>query len=181
ASRFRLGAVPDRAAHFAPCDVLIVDTKAAEGLGQRQQKGYARIMAGTDGSGTATEAARKAFELAVLLGSDEVLLVHVGDPLLGAIALEQTGKAAPGEVTVRPIATEGDPAERLCELAEAVGVDLMVVGNKGMSGARRFLLGSVPNKVAHAAPTNVLVAKTVDRTVDEVAPGHGAVVQAAGR
>jgi 3-phenylpropionate/trans-cinnamate dioxygenase ferredoxin reductase component len=181
ASRFRLGAVPDRAAHYAPCDVLIVDTKAAEGLDQRQQKGYARIMAGTDGSGTATEAARKAFELAVLLGSDEVLLVHVGDPLLGAIALEQTGRAAPGEVTVRPIATEGDPAERLCELAETENVDLIVVGNKGMSGARRFLLGSVPNKVAHYGPTGVLIVKTVDRTLLDVGAGHGALVDVDGR
>ncbi len=181
ASRFRLGSVPDRAAHYAPCDVLIVDTKAAEGLGQRQAKGYARIMAGTDGSGTATEAARKAFELAMLLGSDEVLLVYVGDPVLGAIALEQAGKAAPEDVTVRPVATQGDPAERLCELAETEGVDLIVVGNKGMSGARRFLLGSVPNKVAHYGPTDVLIVKTVDRTLLDVGAGHGALVDVDGR
>jgi 3-phenylpropionate/trans-cinnamate dioxygenase ferredoxin reductase subunit len=181
AGRFRLGSVPDRVAHYSPCDLLIVDTKSAEGLGHRQEKGYARIMAGTDGSGTATEAARKAFELAMLLDSQEVLLVFVGDPVLGAIALEQTGKAAPQDVMVRPIATEGDPAERLCDLAESEGVDLIVVGNKGMSGARRFLLGSVPNKVAHYGPTDVLIAKTVDRTLFDVVTGHGALVEVDGR
>ncbi|MDP9343029.1 MAG: FAD-dependent oxidoreductase [Actinomycetota bacterium] len=180
-SRFRLGSVPDRISHFSPCDLLIVDTKSAEGLGHRQEKGYARILVGTDGSGTASEAARKAFELAMLLDSQEVLVAFVGDPILGAIALEQTQQGAPEGVTVRPIVTDGDPAERLCELAESEGVDLVVVGNKGMSGARRFLLGSVPNKVAHYGPTDVLIAKTVDRTLFDVAAGHGALVDVDGR
>ena len=36
----------------------------------------------------------------------------------------------------------------------------MVVGNKGMRGTKRFLLGSVPNKVAHNAPCTVVIVKT---------------------
>ncbi len=180
-SRFRLGSVPDRVAHYSPCDVLIVDTKDEAGLGHRRGRGYERLLAGTDGSGTATEAARKAFELALLLESREVLLAFVGDPVLGAIALEQTGRSAPEGVAVRPITAEGDPAEQLCEIAEREGVDLVVVGNKGMSGARRYLLGSVPNKVAHYGPTDVLIAKTVDRQLFDVATGHGAVVEVDGR
>ena len=38
--------------------------------------------------------------------------------------------------------------------------DLIVVGNQGMTGARRFLLGSVPNRVAHHTPCDVLIVKT---------------------
>jgi nucleotide-binding universal stress UspA family protein len=35
-----------------------------------------------------------------------------------------------------------------------------MVGNKGMTGARRFLLGSVPNKISHHAPCDVWIVKT---------------------
>ena len=44
--------------------------------------------------------------------------------------------------------------------AEEVGADLIIVGNKGMSGAKRFLLGSVPNKVSHHAPCSVMIIRT---------------------
>ncbi len=53
----------------------------------------------------------------------------------------------------------GRPAEVICRVAEQVGADLVVVGNKGMTGARR-VLGSVPNSVAHGAPCSVLVVDT---------------------
>jgi nucleotide-binding universal stress UspA family protein len=45
-------------------------------------------------------------------------------------------------------------------VAETEGADLIVVGNKGMTGARRFLLGNVPNKVSHHAPCSVLIVRT---------------------
>jgi nucleotide-binding universal stress UspA family protein len=47
----------------------------------------------------------------------------------------------------------------MISVAEGVGADLIVVGSKGMKGARR-IIGSVPNSVAHRAPCHVLVAKT---------------------
>ena len=50
-----------------------------------------------------------------------------------------------------PWGAQGDPAEQICEVAESGEVDLVVVGNKGLAGAKRFLLGSVPNRVAHYA------------------------------
>jgi nucleotide-binding universal stress UspA family protein len=45
-------------------------------------------------------------------------------------------------------------------VAEEVGADLLVVGNKGMTGAKRFLLGSVPNKISHHAPCSVYIVRT---------------------
>jgi nucleotide-binding universal stress UspA family protein len=53
----------------------------------------------------------------------------------------------------------GDAADALCAVAETVHADLIVVGNKRMTGAAR-LLGSVPNRVAHKAPCSVLIART---------------------
>jgi nucleotide-binding universal stress UspA family protein len=54
----------------------------------------------------------------------------------------------------------GDPAEAIVRLADQVGADLIVVGNKGMKGVRR-VLGSVPNSVAHHANCSVLIVDTV--------------------
>src|SRR5215207_5005122 len=178
ATRFRLGSVPDWVAHDAPCDLLIVDTTGRAGP-RDPAPPYSRILAGTDGSGTATEAVRKAYTLAsVYAGS--VILVHVGDPLVGAIKLEEVASAKPEDVEAEKRTVEGDPAQRICELAEAEDVQLVVVGNKGMAGVRRFL-GSVPNKVAHEVPSDVLIVKTVDRSVDDLDAGHGGLVSVDGR
>jgi len=61
---------------------------------------------------------------------------------------------------VETFAREGDPADAILDVAEERDADLIVVGNKGMTGARRFLLGSVPNKVSHHAPCSVLIVRT---------------------
>jgi nucleotide-binding universal stress UspA family protein len=65
-----------------------------------------------------------------------------------------------GVSQVKCHAREGDPADAILDVAEEQGSDLIVVGNKGMTGAKRFLLGSVPNKVSHHAPCSVLIIRT---------------------
>jgi nucleotide-binding universal stress UspA family protein/nitrite reductase/ring-hydroxylating ferredoxin subunit len=180
ATRFRLGSVPDKVAHRAQCDVLIVDTTGVADPVDNTKGKYRKFLTGTDGSPTANEAARKAFELALMVGAD-VTLVYVGDPIVGAITLESTAAAKPEGVETQPRVVQGDPSQAICELAEKEAVDLIVVGNKGMTGARRFFLGSVPNKVAHDAQTDVLIVKTVDRTMEDLAPGHGGVVDVKGQ
>ena len=62
------------------------------------------------------------------------------------------------EAQTHPV--EGEPAEAILNVAEQTKADLIVVGNKGMSGARRFLLGSVPNNVSHHAPCSVIIVRT---------------------
>ena len=57
-------------------------------------------------------------------------------------------------------ARRGDPAEAILDVAEEQEADLIVVGSKGMHGSRRFLLGSVPDKVSHHAPCSVLIVRT---------------------
>jgi nucleotide-binding universal stress UspA family protein len=146
---------------------------------------FDRIVVGTDGSVTATEAVRQATELAKLTGGrlDVVCAFEPvprrrveeeqgGAPgdvqhsfheredvnmILDASAAAAKGDGA-GEVNTHP--REGDPADAILDVAEEVKADLIVVGNKGMTGARRFLLGSVPNKVSHHAPCSVIIVRT---------------------
>ena len=63
-------------------------------------------------------------------------------------------------MSVETYARQGDPADAILDVAEERDADLIVVGNKGMTGAKRFLLGSVPNKVSHHAPCSVLIIRT---------------------
>ena len=63
-------------------------------------------------------------------------------------------------VSVNVYPRQGDPADAILDVAEEQEADLVVVGNKGMTGAKRFLLGSVPNKVSHHAPCSVLIIRT---------------------
>ena len=121
---------------------------------------YKKVLIATDGSVTASHAAEVGMDVAKASGA-EVLLLHVGDPKDGKMVLSQAEKAhAKSGVTIKTQTVSGDPADMICEVAERDGVDLIVVGNKGMTGAKRFLLGSVPNQVSHHAPCNVLIVKT---------------------
>jgi nucleotide-binding universal stress UspA family protein len=145
---------------------------------------FKTLVVGTDGSDTATDAVRQAVELAKQIGAS-VEIVSAYEPV-PAQRLRQERRETPEELqwAINPredveatleraaeIATElgvsatthprqGDPADAILDVAEEQGADLIVVGNKGMTGAKRFLLGSVPNKVSHHAPCSVLIIRT---------------------
>jgi nucleotide-binding universal stress UspA family protein len=146
---------------------------------------FRSILVGTDGSETATEAVRQAIELARAVGA-RIELVSAYEPVTDARLREEslqvpkdlewmvnpredvdaTLEAAASEireagVEVEVFARQGDPADAILDVAEERGADLIVIGNKGMTGAKRFLLGSVPNKVSHHAPCSVLIIRTV--------------------
>jgi len=114
---------------------------------------YERIVAGTDLSETARVATERAAALAKGL-SAELVLVHAGsDP---GPALEELADSLGAKVVVE----RGHPVDVLLEAAESSDATLLVVGSVGMSGARRFMLGNVPNKVSHSARTDLLIVKT---------------------
>jgi nucleotide-binding universal stress UspA family protein len=114
---------------------------------------YKKIVAGTDLSPTAKVATDRAASLATKLGAD-LVLVHAGpDP---GEPFAELADSYGAERIFEP----GNPAEVLLSTCGRVGGDLLVVGSVGMSGARRFLLGSVPNKVSHHASTDILIVKT---------------------
>lgn len=145
---------------------------------------FRSIVVGTDGSDTATQAVRQAVDLASAVGA-KLELVSAYEPvpqqrlseerrdtpedLQWAISpredvdatLESAAAIARDVgVTVETFPRQGDPADAILDVAEESEADLIVVGNKGMTGAKRFLLGSVPNKVSHHAPCSVLIIRT---------------------
>ncbi len=79
---------------------------------------------------------------------------------MDAILAEAEREVSEAGVKVHTFARQGEPADAILDVAEEQGADLIVVGNKGMTGAKRFLLGSVPNKVSHHAPCSVLIVRT---------------------
>ena len=146
---------------------------------------YGSIVVGTDGSDTAGEAVRQAVALAKSLGA-KLQIVSAYEPVSDT-RLREEAQQAPSdmqwmvnpkedvEAVLRAAATrardegvdtetfarQGDPADAILDVAEENGSDLIVVGNKGMTGARRFLpIGAVPNKVIHHLPTAVLIVRT---------------------
>jgi nucleotide-binding universal stress UspA family protein len=145
---------------------------------------FTRIVVGTDGSETASEAVSRAVEVAKLAGA-QLSIVSAYEPVSkrrveaeqeGAppdvqheinpredvnLVLEAAAASAKQDgVEVQTHPVEANPADAILEIAEKTGADLIVVGNKGMTGARRFLLGSVPNNVSHHAPCSVMIVRT---------------------
>ena len=121
---------------------------------------YRTVLVGTDGSDTASRAVRRAAEIAAATGS-RLVIAFVGDAVAGPEILERASAVAAGlDAAVETRMATGDPADALLGMAGAEHADLIVVGNKGMAGAQRFLLGSVPNKVSHRAQCDVLIAYT---------------------
>jgi nucleotide-binding universal stress UspA family protein len=144
--------------------------------------GFTRILVGTDGSGTADKAVETAADMARQLhaeihivtayrargsGMGEASGAAMADPGvsggLHAEAAKQIAEKAAATwgqgLTAHAHAASGPAADAIVDTAASVGADLIVVGSKGMHGARR-VLGSVPNSVAHSAGCAVLVVKT---------------------
>lgn len=142
---------------------------------------YTHIVVGTDGSAGATDAVNHAATLAALTGAHlHIAMVAPRIPVLVApdmvVASNEWGEAseqstqialqaaaaiateAGAEVTAHALA--GDPADALLSLCEQIDADLLVIGNRGMHGARRFLLGSVSSRCAHHADRSVLIVQT---------------------
>jgi nucleotide-binding universal stress UspA family protein/nitrite reductase/ring-hydroxylating ferredoxin subunit len=175
--RFRLGGIPDQISHEAPCGVLIVRTSEFAGSAGAGPA-YKSVLIATDGSPTASHAAYLGAELAKRLGAS-ITLAHVGDELMGRIVLKDTAERL-GDPGLPQRNAKGDPGRTIAKLAEDEESDLVVVGNKGMAGAKR-VLGSVPNTVSHAAGCDVLIVHTVGRSPRDLKPGEGAIVEENGR
>jgi nucleotide-binding universal stress UspA family protein len=146
---------------------------------------FRSIVVGTDGSDTATQAVKSAIEIAKAMDA-KLQLVSAYEPV-SSQRLREERVQAPGDVQwsvnpredvdgtlndaadmakeagvalVETYARQGEPADAILDVAEETDAELIIVGNKGMTGARRFLLGSVPNKVSHHAPCSVLIVRT---------------------
>jgi nucleotide-binding universal stress UspA family protein len=145
---------------------------------------FSSIVVGTDGSDTAAQAVREAVDVASAL--EAALEIVSAYAPVSEQRLRAERRDAPADVQwatgprreveasladaaeiahaagvqARTHARQGDPADVIVGLAEEHDSDLIIVGNKGMTGAKRFLLGSVPDKISHHAPCSVLIVRT---------------------
>jgi nucleotide-binding universal stress UspA family protein len=127
---------------------------------------YGRIVVGVAKTDSAKRAVDVAVDLAERYGADLHLVMafdrgaaeHDRPARKQAEAFLASIEAA-APVKLRLHAMPGDPADTVLMVAREVRADLIVVGNKGMQGARR-VLGSVPNTIAHSASCSVLIADT---------------------
>ena len=121
---------------------------------------YERILVGTDGSATAAVAVDRAVALAASTRAElTIMTVGIGPKAQQVVDSAAEAHAGAG-ISIVPEVRSGDPASTLVEAAQSEGYDLLVVGNKGMTGAARFFLGSVPNKVSHHARCSLLIVRT---------------------
>ena len=142
---------------------------------------YKNLLVGADNSATALRAVQAAVELAHAFDAklhiataykpQAVLTPDLPAEFLEANYLppadslldELISVARKANVDAEVHAATGEPAEAIVRVATRVGADLIIVGNKGMRGARR-VLGSVPNSIAHHAPCSVLIVDTTSQS-----------------
>ena len=115
---------------------------------------------GTDGSRTAARAVDRAVELAAATGATLTVLTAGAEAKALLTAEAEVARHRDSGVTIDAMAIDGDAAAVLLDEAERGRYDLIVMGNKGMTGVSRFLIGSVPNKVSHHATSNILIVHT---------------------
>lgn len=138
------------------------------------------IVTGVDGSETATAAAERAAVLAgalgarlhvmsaygkfeqetVKIGSDTMFLSSEKDAEDVAAKVTAVLRAAHPDVEITSGAAEGKPGEALVATAEALGAELIVVGNKRVQGIAGRVLGSIARDVAVHASCDVYIAHT---------------------
>lgn len=173
--RVLLGSVAEKTVRLASSSVLVVrgDAAAAEG-------GYRRIVVGTDFSPLAEQALSRAIMVAAPgavievvhawhvpvdlspEGSMAMALADLRDDLVADVArtgAELLARWRDRGVKLDFTAIEGPSRVTLCERAEAVSADLVVVGSHGRRGLRRMILGSVAEATVRHAPCSVMVAR----------------------
>ena len=142
--------------------------------------GIQKILHATDFS----ENSQYAFQTACALARDNhatLLVLHVmmpsvsplmqaplPDPLQSAESQESSAQLpwpqpSDPQIPVEHRLVEGDPAEEILRLTEALRCDLIVMGTHGRTGLERFLTGSVAEEVLRKAGCPVLVVKNPPR------------------
>jgi nucleotide-binding universal stress UspA family protein len=141
------------------------------------------ILFATDGSPSAAEAQKDAFELALRLDAP-LLVVSVAHPALPAVGYSAYGysnvvsevreaerkrveelvasvaEVAEAEgVRCSTVTLDGQIVDEICRKASEYDAQLIVVGSHGWGAARRFLSGSVSTGLVHSAPCPVLVVR----------------------
>jgi nucleotide-binding universal stress UspA family protein len=160
--RYSLGSVTEKVARHAECPVLIVKKKPK----------VKKLLTAVDGSKYADKALEYAVQLAknynanlALIHVEEDKLIRVGGPqvedcvgTVGECILKDAATKLEG-VSFDKKLEYGSPAEVIIKVAKKADVDIIVVGSRGLSSVRRFLLGSVSDDISMHARSSVLIVK----------------------
>jgi nucleotide-binding universal stress UspA family protein len=158
AEPFELGSTSEKIALYSKIPVLIVKKKTKLG----------KILVAIDGSKQATKALGYVSVIARKFNS-KVTLLHVAESKLANLEPEAVKKIS--EKILFDAATEikdveiqkglvfGNPAESIIQLARKENYDLIVLGSRGLSSVKRYLLGSVSEDVTWHARRSVLIVR----------------------
>jgi nucleotide-binding universal stress UspA family protein len=160
--RYSLGSVTEKVARHAECPVLIVKKKPK----------VKKLLTAVDGSKYADKALEYAVHLAknynaslALIHVEEDKLIRVGGPqvencigTVGECILKDAATKVEGVSFDRKL-EYGSPAEVIIKVAKKADVDIIVMGSRGLSSVRRFLLGSVSDDISMHARSSVLIVK----------------------
>jgi nucleotide-binding universal stress UspA family protein len=160
--RYSLGSVTEKIARHAECPVLIVKKKPK----------VERILTAVDGSKHADKALEYAVQLAknysanlALVHVEEDKLIRIGGPqvvdclgTVGECILKDALTKVQG-ISFDKMLEYGSPAEVIIKVAKKADVDLIVVGSRGLSSVRRYLLGSVSDDISLHARSSVLIVR----------------------
>jgi len=160
--RYSLGSVTEKVARHAECPVLITKQKTKLG----------KILAAVDGSEHADKALEYAVQLAknysanlALVHVEEDNLIRIGGPqvvdcvgTVGECILKDASTKVEG-VSFDKMLEYGSPAEVIIKVAKKADVDIIVIGSRGLSSVRRFLLGSVSDDISMHARSSVLIVR----------------------
>jgi predicted unusual protein kinase regulating ubiquinone biosynthesis (AarF/ABC1/UbiB family)/nucleotide-binding universal stress UspA family protein len=133
------------------------------------------ILVATDRSPSADVAVRHAADMAARYEAGLLILQVLMPEAEGETATEEAARVTQasddlalfaremaGDRGRHRVVVDRDPAAAIVDVARTEGVDAIVVGNVGMAGRKRFLLGNVPNRVSHNAPCSVFIVNTSD-------------------
>jgi ubiquinone biosynthesis protein len=135
-----------------------------------------KILVATDQSESASQAVEWAASMAERFQA-ELILLQVVLPAAEQGAPAETDHEATAQTLTRlaedvaggrgraRVVVDADPARAIVQAADDAMVDVVVVGNVGMSGRTQFLLGNVPNRVSHNARCTVIIVNTAQPTV----------------
>ncbi len=143
-----------------------------------------KILIAVDGSEHSIKALKEVLRLTGGGKIEEITLLHVFEGLLtgpifnsdldeeqarnldnqlqkrGAAILEQSaGIFSDQDYTVNTVVKQGPIAQTIVQYAAEGNYDFIVVGSRGLSGAKKLFLGSVSNAIVQEAHTDVLVVK----------------------
>jgi nucleotide-binding universal stress UspA family protein len=123
---------------------------------------YTKLLVGTDGSATAAKAVDRAVDVAKAAGASLTIMSAGKGAKPESIVEAEAARHKDAGIPIDTKVVEGEPVATLIDVAAKDGHDLLVLGNRGMTGVTRyFRLGSVPNKVIHHhLPCSLLIVKT---------------------